>query len=99
MLTQKVPAAVALIVSYVQRLGRRSSPICISAFAFSLTHLVVPATPNLQPPALQAVAPAPQAVAAAPAPPLAVPAQTQAQSPAQSPAPTGEAAKPAAVPA
>ena len=91
MLTKKVPAAVAPIIAYVQRLGRRSSPICISAFAFSLTHLVGPVAPSLQPPALQAAAPAPQAVAAAPAPPLAAPTQT----PAQSPVPSGEATKPA----
>src|SRR5215218_347786 len=90
MLTQKVPAAVAQIACYVRRLGRRSSPICISAFAFSLTHLVGLTAPNLQPPALQAAAPAPQTVAAAPAPPLAAPAQ--------SPAPKGEAAKPAEAP-
>jgi soluble lytic murein transglycosylase-like protein len=97
-LTQKVPATVAPIVSYIRRLGRRSSPICITAFAFSLTHLVGPVAPNLQPPALQAAVPAPQAVAAAPAPPLAAPSQTPAQSPAQSPAPSGEAAKPAEAP-
>ncbi|HEX9945669.1 MAG TPA: lytic transglycosylase domain-containing protein [Thermoanaerobaculia bacterium] len=93
------------MLSYVRRLGRRSSPICISAFAFSLTNLTGLAAQPVQPPALPAAAPA---QVAAPAPPAAVPvAETPKPAPVEPAKPAGaealqpavaEATRPAAIP-
>ncbi|HKI03720.1 MAG TPA: lytic transglycosylase domain-containing protein [Thermoanaerobaculia bacterium] len=88
---------VAQIRSYLQRLGRRSSPVCISAFAFSLVNLAGPAAPTVHPPALQpaavvqqaAASPAQAPLAQAPAPKVDAPAAVEAPKP----EPPGETAK------
>jgi soluble lytic murein transglycosylase-like protein len=84
---------VAQIRSYLQRLGRRSSPVCISAFAFSLVNLAGPAAPTVHPPALQPAAvvqQAPPLAASAPAPKVDAP-PAVAETP--KPEPPGETAK------
>jgi len=98
-LKRDLPATVATILTYTRRLGRRSSPVCISALAFSLTPLMAgPVAPNVQPPSIQvAAAPAvpmpvaPIVIAAnAPAPPLAAPApREEPAKPAEAPKPVG----------
>jgi soluble lytic murein transglycosylase-like protein len=92
-LKQDLPAIVARILTSTRRLGRRSSPVCISALAFSFAPLMMagPVAPNVHPPSLQ--------IAAAPAVPLAPAATVPVQAPAAPyPAPKVEPAKTAEAP-